>query len=71
MSHVVDQALLAVGLTEKEQTIARLVLKGLTSAEIARLENNSDKTVRQHLTRIYQKCNVTSRAEFFNHVFPW
>ncbi len=71
MGYVVDQALLAAGLTEKEQAVARLVLKGLTSVEIARLEQNSDKTVRQHITRIYQKCNVASRAEFFNHVFPW
>lgn len=71
MSQVVDRALLAATLTDKEQAIARLVLKGLTSVEIARLQHISDKTVRQHLTRIYQKCNVTSRAEFFNHVFPW
>jgi len=71
MGYVVDLALSRIGLTEKEQVIARLVLKGLTSAEIARLEQNSDKTVRQHITRIYQKCQVTSRSEFFNHVFPW
>src|SRR5690606_38953232 len=71
MGYVVDLALSRIGRTEKEQVIARLVLKGLTSAEIARLEKNSDKTVRQHITRIYQKCQVTSRSEFFNHVFPW
>lgn len=71
MGYVVDLALAKMELTEKEQAIARLVLKGLTSAEIARLEQNSDKTVRQHITRIYQKCQVTSRSEFFNHVFPW
>lgn len=71
MTSVVDRALHAAGLTDKEKVVARLVLKGLTSAEIARLEQNSDKTVRQHITRIYQKCNVSSRAEFFNHVFPW
>ena len=71
MSYVVDRALNLAGLTEKEQAIARLVLKGLTSAEIAGLEKNSDKTVRQHITRIYAKCGVSSRAEFFNYVFPW
>lgn len=71
MAYVVDIALARMELTEKEQAIARLVLKGLTSAEIARLEQNSDKTVRQHITRIYQKCRVTSRSEFFNHIFPW
>lgn len=68
---LVDRALSSAGLTEKEQAIARLMLKGLTSVEIARLENNSDKTVRQHITRIYQKCGVTSRPELFHFVFPW
>lgn len=71
LSAAVDKALARMELTDKEQAIARLVLKGLTSAEIARLEMNSDKTIRQHITRIYQKCSVSSRAEFFNHVFPW
>jgi DNA-binding NarL/FixJ family response regulator len=71
MGYVVDRALLALGLTEKEQAVARLLLKGLTSGEIARLEDNAEKTVRQHITRIYAKCGVTSRAEFFHHVFPW
>jgi DNA-binding NarL/FixJ family response regulator len=69
-SHFVDRALARAGLTDKELAIARLVLKGLPSQEIARLENNSDKTVRQHLTQIYAKCGVASRAEFFHYVFP-
>ena len=67
----VDRALADASLTDKEQSIARLVLKGLTSAEIAKLEGNSDKTIRQHLTRIYAKCGVSSRAELFHFVFPW
>ena len=70
LGYLVDRALASAGLTEKEQAIARLVLKGLTSVEIARLENNSDKTIRQHLTRVYQKLGVSSRAELFHHVFP-
>lgn len=71
MAYLVDRALAQVGLTDKEQTIARYLLKGLTSNEIAHLEANSDKTVRQHITRIYAKCGVSSRAEFFHYVFPW
>lgn len=71
VGHLVDRALAQAALTDKEQSVARLVLKGLTSAEIARLEGNSDKTVRQHITRIYQKCGVSSRPEFFHFVFPW
>jgi DNA-binding NarL/FixJ family response regulator len=68
---LVDRALAQAGLTEKEQSIARLLLKGLTSVEIAELEGNSDKTIRQHVTQIYAKCGVASRAEFFHFVFPW
>jgi DNA-binding NarL/FixJ family response regulator len=70
LGRFVARALARAGLTEKEVTIARLLLKGLPSAEIARLENNSDKTIRQHVTQIYAKCGVASRAELFHHVFP-
>jgi DNA-binding NarL/FixJ family response regulator len=67
--YAVDRALAEAGLTDKELSVARYVLKGLRSTEIAQLEQNSDKTVRQHITRIYAKCGVTSRAEFFHYVF--
>jgi DNA-binding NarL/FixJ family response regulator len=52
-------------LTEKERTVARHLLAGLSSNEIADLEHNSPKTIRQHVSQIYAKCGVGSRAEFF------
>lgn len=70
VSHWVERALSGLGLTAKEATIAHLLLKGLPTSEIARLENNSDKTIRQHLSQIYAKAKVSSRAEFFHFVFP-
>jgi DNA-binding NarL/FixJ family response regulator len=70
VTHLVDRALSHAGLTEKEMAVARQLLKGLTSDEIARLENNSEKTIRQHVSRVYAKCGVSSRAEFFHFVFP-
>ncbi|MEP7051663.1 MAG: helix-turn-helix transcriptional regulator [Pseudomonadota bacterium] len=70
ISHLVDRALSNLGLTAKEQAIARLLLKGLPTGEIARLENNSDKTIRQHLSQVYAKAKVASRSEFFHFVFP-
>ncbi|MEO6603743.1 MAG: response regulator [Polyangiaceae bacterium] len=70
ISHLVDRALSTLGLTAKELAIAQLLLKGLPTGEIARLENNSDKTIRQHLSQIYAKAKVTSRSEFFHFVFP-
>lgn len=70
VSHWVERALCGLGLTAKEEAIAHLLLKGLPTSEIARLENNSDKTIRQHLSQIYAKARVSSRAEFFHFVFP-
>jgi DNA-binding NarL/FixJ family response regulator len=70
VAHLVERALARAKLTDKEGQIARLLLKGLPTAEIARLEGNSDKTVRQHVSQIYAKCGVSSRPEFFHYVFP-
>jgi DNA-binding NarL/FixJ family response regulator len=56
-------------LTEKERVVAEHLLRGLSSNEIADAEKNSPKTIRQHVSQIYAKCNVGSRAEFFRLVF--
>lgn len=56
-------------LTEKERAVARLLLEGRTSSEIAVIESNSPKTIRQHVSQIYAKCDVASRAEFFRLVY--
>jgi DNA-binding NarL/FixJ family response regulator len=69
VTHLVERALAAASLTDKEAAIARLLLKGLPTPEIARLEGNSDRTIRQHVSSIYAKCGVSSRAELFHHVF--
>lgn len=69
-SHLVDRGLSRAALTDKELEVARLALKGLPSAEIAEVLGIRDKTVRQHLSQVYAKCNVTTRAELFHYVFP-
>lgn len=66
----VDRGLRRAGLTDKELEIARLVLKGLPTLEIADLLGNSEKTIRHHLTQVYAKCGVAGRAELFHFVFP-
>jgi DNA-binding NarL/FixJ family response regulator len=65
----IEEALVAAHLTAKERTVAVHLLAGLSSSEIAELENNSPKTIRQHVSQIYAKCGVSSRAEFFRLVF--
>jgi DNA-binding CsgD family transcriptional regulator len=57
------------GLTVKERRVARHLLAGKTSTEIAALEQNSPRTIRQHISSIYSKCEVTNRADFFRMIY--
>jgi DNA-binding NarL/FixJ family response regulator len=61
----VEEVLARAQLTEKERAVARLLLEGLSSNQIAEIEQNSPKTIRQHVSQIYAKCGVASRAQFF------
>ena len=70
VQHGVEQVLTRANLTEKEHEVARYLLQGLSGLEIAERSGNSPKTIRQHLTRVYEKCGVKSQAEFFRLVFP-
>jgi DNA-binding NarL/FixJ family response regulator len=65
----IDAVLEGAHLTAKERTVALHLLAGLSSSEIAEIEKNSPKTIRQHVSQIYAKCGVSSRAEFFRLVF--
>lgn len=65
-----ERALSQAMLTNKECEVARLLLKGLSTQEMARLTGNSEKTLKQHISTIYEKCGVSSRTEFFHFIFP-
>ena len=65
-----ERAFKQVDLTNKECEVARLLLKGLSTQEMARLTGNSEKTLKQHISTIYEKCGVSSRTEFFHFIFP-
>ncbi|MBS1136022.1 MAG: response regulator transcription factor, partial [Burkholderiaceae bacterium] len=49
-------------LTERERKVLALVARGLSNAEIGGKLFISEKTVRNHLTRIFDKLGVNSRA---------
>ena len=51
-----------VELTARENAILRLVAQGAANGEIARRLFISEKTVRNHLTNIFEKLGVDSRA---------
>jgi pimeloyl-ACP methyl ester carboxylesterase len=51
------------GLTAREGEIVELLARGLDNAQIAARLDMSDKTVRNHITRIFDKLGVESRAQ--------
>ena len=53
----------AAELTSQEEAVTALVARGLSNREVAAELYISPKTVQYHLTRIYAKLGVRSRAE--------
>ncbi len=51
------------GLSPAEFEIALLTVKGLRIAEIARLRDSRESTVKSHLSAIFRKADVSSRTE--------
>ncbi len=70
LQYCVDRGLSQLELTPQEGHVAVLALKGLSNAEIAKSLKISEKTVKQHMTQIFEKAAVSSRSEFFSYIFP-
>lgn len=56
-------------LSRREQEIAQLVSRGLTSKQIADEAFISENTVKQHLKRIFAKTDVRNRAELVQAIW--
>ena len=63
LSAAIDKQLSSWNLSPSEKEIALLLLKGLSSKEIADIRSVSEKTIRQQATSIYQKSSLSGRAE--------
>ncbi len=59
----------AYGLTKREGEITRLVLRGLSTAEVSEQLHITPNTVRDHFKAIFDKVGVRSRRELVNQIF--
>lgn len=64
---ITDPASAVPALSEQEQRVLAYVAKGNTNKEVAVAMGLSDKTVRNYLSTIFQKLNVTRRSEAVAH----
>ncbi len=69
MSRVVSRQFEQWGLSESEQAIGWLMLKGFSLKEIALLRDTQEKTVRQQASSIYRKANLPGRHAFSGWFF--
>ncbi|HEV2092401.1 MAG TPA: LuxR C-terminal-related transcriptional regulator [Rubrobacter sp.] len=65
----------AYGLSPREEELAKLVLRGLSTARISRALFISEHTVQNHLRSVFEKVGVRSRGElvkrlFFDNLYP-
>src|SRR3954466_9895557 len=62
--------LMQKGLSNREAEVAELVSKGLSNKEVASQLFVTEKTVKFHLTNIYKKMSVKSRAQLIVWCVP-
>ncbi len=68
-ARIVPLLMSAYGLTQREQEITLLVLKGHSTAEIAKELVVSAHTIQEHLKNIFEKTGVRSRRDLVGKVF--
>jgi LuxR family transcriptional regulator, positive regulator of biofilm formation len=69
-ARMLRDVLIQKGLSNREAEVAELVTKGLSNKEVANQLFVTEKTVKFHLTNIYKKMNVKSRAQLIVWCLP-
>src|SRR5689334_6871009 len=69
-ARMLRDVLIQKGLSSREAEVAELVTKGLSNKEVANQLFVTEKTVKSHLTNIYKKMNVKSRAQLIVWCLP-
>src|SRR6187399_3152929 len=69
-ARMLRDVLIQRGLSSREAEVAELVTKGLSNKEVANQLFVTEKTVKFHLTNIYKKMNVKSRAQLIVWCMP-
>lgn len=67
---MLKDVLIKEGLSNREAEVAELVTQGLSNKEVANRLFVTEKTVKFHLTNIYKKMNVKSRAQLIVWCLP-
>lgn len=67
---MLSEALILKGLSRREAEVATLVISGLTNKEVASELFVTEKTVKFHLTNIFKKMHVKSRAQLIVWSMP-
>ena len=62
LGEAIDQQFTRWSLTDAEREVALLLLKGLSTKEIAAVRTGSERTVREHARSVYAKAGLTGRA---------
>ena len=69
LSKTSEDLLNSAGLTPRELEVLNLLKQGFSNKEIAHRLGNSVKTTKTHLTSIYKKFAVKSRAQLISRLF--
>jgi DNA-binding CsgD family transcriptional regulator len=69
-ARMLRDVLIQKGLSNREAEVAELVSKGLSNKEVANQLFVTEKTVKFHLTNIYKKMSVKSRAQLIVWCLP-